>query len=261
MLRLLAGALALAIIILAPDGTARAASGPLVTGKCWCAIGWGRFMADCGSKRVTCTKPMCAAACQARVPAKTSAAPLTDISAARRVRHQTRHDVDGWQPRSDFQAWDAEAPRPPAHEFRRMWSKGAWRMALRRHYAGRGRVQAQPYAQRVQTAAIAGVFAGGAAATLARPRDCYGIQWCGCWLRHSFGIADRSLNLAINWARVGSSASPESANVVVWRHHVGRLLAHENGRILIQSGNDRGAVRTRWVSPHILGGVVAWRRV
>lgn len=94
-----------------------------------------------------------------------------------------------------------------------------------------------------------------------RPADCYGIQWCGCWLRHHFGIADRSLNLAINWARMGSPASPDSANVVVWRHHVGKLLAYENGRILVQSGNDGGAVRTRWLSPHILGGVVAWRRV
>src|ERR1700744_5276875 len=34
----------------------------------------------------------------------------------------------------------------------------------------------------------------------ARPRDCYGIEWCGCWLRHYFGLADRSLNLARRWA-------------------------------------------------------------
>jgi hypothetical protein len=94
-----------------------------------------------------------------------------------------------------------------------------------------------------------------------RPRDCFGIQWCGCWLRHAFGIGDRSLNLAIAWARVGAPASPDNANVVVWRHHVGKLLAHDNGRILVQSGNDGGAVRTRWLSPRILGGVVAYRKV
>ena len=94
-----------------------------------------------------------------------------------------------------------------------------------------------------------------------RPRECYGIAWCGCWLRLALGISDRSLNLAINWARVGSAASPDSANVVVWRHHVGRLIEHKDGRILVQSGNDRGAVRTRWLSPHVLGGVVAYRKV
>lgn len=94
-----------------------------------------------------------------------------------------------------------------------------------------------------------------------RPRECYGIQWCGCWLRHIFGIADSSLNLAINWASRGTPATPETANVVVWHHHVAKLLGHDGRRILIQSGNDRGAVRTRWVSTGILGGVVAYRRI
>lgn len=94
-----------------------------------------------------------------------------------------------------------------------------------------------------------------------RPRDCYGIQWCGCWLRHHFGFAAISLNLAINWARMGQPASPHDANVVVWRHHVGRLLEYRDGMILVQSGNDGGAVRTRWLSPRVLGGVVAYRRV
>jgi hypothetical protein len=104
-------------------------------------------------------------------------------------------------------------------------------------------------------------WAAPVAASGSRPRDCYGIPWCGCWLRTYFGIADRSLNLAINWARRGAAATIETANVVVWRHHVGRLLEHRNGMILVQSGNDGGAVRTRWMSPHKLGGVVAYRRV
>lgn len=94
-----------------------------------------------------------------------------------------------------------------------------------------------------------------------RPRDCYGIQWCGCWLRHQFGLASTSLNLAINWARMGNPASPNEANVVVWRHHVGKLLQFDGSRILVQSGNDGNAVRTRWLSPRVLGGVVAYRRV
>lgn len=94
-----------------------------------------------------------------------------------------------------------------------------------------------------------------------RPADCRGIQWCGCWLRHDFGLADRALNLAMAWARLGAAASPDTANVVVWRHHVARLLEHRDGLILIRSGNDRGGVRTRWISPRALGGVVAWRKV
>ena len=126
---------------------------------------------------------------------------------------------------------------------------------------------------KIARAALDGAKAGGQASVVhgglvaistaaeSRPRDCYGIAWCGCWLRHVFGIADRSLNLAINWAHKGSPASPDNANVVVWRHHVGKLIAHNGNRILIQSGNDRGAVRTRWVTTNILGGVVAFRRI
>lgn len=91
-----------------------------------------------------------------------------------------------------------------------------------------------------------------------RPRDCYGIAWCGCWLRHQFGLASTSLNLAINWARMGVSASPGNANVAVWRHHVGKVLAYRDGQILLQSGNDGHAVRTRW---RPIRGVVALRRV
>lgn len=94
-----------------------------------------------------------------------------------------------------------------------------------------------------------------------RPADCRGIAWCGCWLRHELGLADRSLNLAIRWASMGSAASPDTANVVVWRHHVAKLIEHRDGLLLIRSGNDRGAVRTRWISPRALGGVVAWRKV
>jgi hypothetical protein len=273
-----AGAMALVFAFIAPDGTspARAAGGPLVTGKCWCAIGWGKFMADCGSKHLTCTRPMCEAACNARLPKKSSAAQmegLTDVSAARRrggrvLRHPRRDDSVGGRryaghtirasasPRSAIPLdaigtdrdgrWGPLADAPQREAPRR----------IRARYASLG--AAEP----VYRHTVAGAAMGGTVAVEhSRPSDCYGIQWCGCWLRHALGIADRSLNLAINWARVGSAASPDSANVVVWRHHVGKLLAHDNGRILVQSGNDRGAVRTRWLSPRVLGGVVAWRRV
>ena len=70
MLRIFAGALALVLFTLAPSTPAHAAAGPLVTGKCWCAIGWGVHITSCG--RGACTKPKCEAACQATAPKKTS---------------------------------------------------------------------------------------------------------------------------------------------------------------------------------------------
>lgn len=83
-------------------------------------------------------------------------------------------------------------------------------------------------------------------------------RWCGFWLRHHLGIGDASLNLARNWARVGSPATPDTANVVVWGHHVGKLIKREGNQILVLSGNDGHAVRQRWRSA---SGVIAWRRV
>lgn len=91
-----------------------------------------------------------------------------------------------------------------------------------------------------------------------RPRDCYGIPWCGCWLRHEFGFANTVLNLAAAWSHVGQPASIDTANVVVWPHHVGKLLKHDGNHILVKSGNDGHAVRTRW---RTTAGVIAFRRV
>lgn len=92
------------------------------------------------------------------------------------------------------------------------------------------------------------------------PPDCRGIAWCGCWLRHQFGMADKALNRAINWAKVGSPASPDDANIFVWGHHVGKALAYNSAKreVLLQSGNDGGGVRTRWRSAR---GAVAYRRL
>ena len=94
----------------------------------------------------------------------------------------------------------------------------------------------------------------------ARPRDCYGIPWCGCWLKHALGISDGklNLNLARNWARVGRRVSGPSPHVIgVMPHHVFlvvRVLGPD--RVLAISGNDGHAVRTRVRSTR---GVIAWR--
>lgn len=81
-----------------------------------------------------------------------------------------------------------------------------------------------------------------------RPADCYGIRWCGCWLRHQFGFpASSGLNLARNWRRF-PAASPETANIVVWPGgtHVGRVLGCNGNTCTVISGNaGRNQIRTR----------------
>ena len=87
----------------------------------------------------------------------------------------------------------------------------------------------------------------------ARPR-----AWCGWYMTRLTGIHDRALWLARNWARVGAPTRARAGAVVVWPHHVGRVEAVKGNRILVLSGNDGHAVRTRWRS---LRGVIAFRSV
>ncbi|MGE0856811.1 MAG: hypothetical protein AB7L18_12045, partial [Hyphomicrobiaceae bacterium] len=79
-------------------------------------------------------------------------------------------------------------------------------------------------------------------------------KWCGWWMRTQRG-GGPEMNLAWNWRRYGSAAAPQVGAVVVWRHHVGQIVGRSSdGRWLVQSGNDGGAVRTRARS--ISGAVV-----
>jgi hypothetical protein len=89
-----------------------------------------------------------------------------------------------------------------------------------------------------------------------RPADCYGIPWCGCWLRHYFGLANRALNLARNWAHYGHATSPHIGAIVVWPHHVGVISGRNGSQWVVTSGNDGHAVRTR---PRSLAGAIAFR--
>jgi hypothetical protein len=89
----------------------------------------------------------------------------------------------------------------------------------------------------------------------------HGGAWCGAYMRHVFGVSDPRLNLARNWAGVGSNAGgPQVGAVVVWPHHVGVIRGgpNGNGEWLVESGNDGGAVRTRYRS---LRGAIAFRHV
>jgi hypothetical protein len=92
-----------------------------------------------------------------------------------------------------------------------------------------------------------------------RPSDCYGIPWCGCFMRHLLGVADKSFNLARRWASYGTPASGPAPHVIgVMPHHVFMVLQVISPRqVLAISGNDGHAVRTRVRS---IGGVIAWRQ-
>ena len=83
--------------------------------------------------------------------------------------------------------------------------------------------------------------------------------WCGWFMRGQVGSdPGPSFNLARSWAHNGSNAGgPSVGAIVVWRHHVGKIVGNENGQWIIQSGNDGHAVRTR---PRSIAGAIAFRR-
>ena len=77
-----------------------------------------------------------------------------------------------------------------------------------------------------------------------RPR-----AWCGWEMRH---LVDHDpgpqYNLARNWAHWGHAGPAGIGAIVVWAHHVGKIVGQENGTWVIQSGNDGNRVRTRPLS-------------
>jgi hypothetical protein len=82
--------------------------------------------------------------------------------------------------------------------------------------------------------------------------------WCGWYMRSRVGAdPGPEYNLARSWAHYGSNAGgPSVGTIVVWRHHVGKIVGQENGQWIVESGNDGHAVRTR---PRSLAGAIAFR--
>ena len=88
----------------------------------------------------------------------------------------------------------------------------------------------------------------------ARPR-----AWCGWEMRRLVGNdPGPSYNLARNWTHWGYPTSPHVGAIVVWPHHVGKIVGREGDRWLVLSGNDGHAVRTRARS---LAGAIAFREI
>lgn len=81
--------------------------------------------------------------------------------------------------------------------------------------------------------------------------------WCGWYMRQLEGVRDPAYNLAANWAHWGYNAGgPGIGVIVVWSHHVGKIVGEQNGQWVIESGNDGHAVRTR---PRSVAGAIAFR--
>ena len=85
-----------------------------------------------------------------------------------------------------------------------------------------------------------------------RPR-----AWCGWEMRREMGVSDPAYNLARNWSHYGSPAhGPGVGVIVVWPHHVGRIVGGESGHWLVHSGNDGHQIRERVRS---VAGAIAFR--
>jgi hypothetical protein len=81
--------------------------------------------------------------------------------------------------------------------------------------------------------------------------------WCGWEMRQLVsGDPGPSFNLARNWAHWGQAGPAGVGAVVVWSHHVGKIVGLEDGAWIIESGNDGNRVRTR---PRSIAGAIAIR--
>src|SRR6201996_9169104 len=81
--------------------------------------------------------------------------------------------------------------------------------------------------------------------------------WCGWEMRQLVGSdPGPQYNLARNWSHWGSSGPAGVGAVVVWPHHVGKIVGKENGEWVIESGNDGNRVRPR---PLSIAGAIAIR--
>jgi hypothetical protein len=135
-------------------------------------------------------------------------------------------------------------PRYGDYAAQNMFAENA-RSDLRRNYASQN-YSDQVYPQRSAYGGQIGTHIGG------RP-----AAWCGWEMRQLVsGDPGPAFNLARNWAHWGQAGPAGIGAVVVWSHHVGKIVGQEDGKWIIESGNDGHQVRTR---PLSIGGAIAIR--
>jgi hypothetical protein len=146
------------------------------------------------------------------------------------------------------------------HHYRYTYRRHAYRHYARRHVHA-WRYAAEPRSGYAGDGAYRsfGQWSGGYALQRTAYRGGYGPRpaaWCGWYMRKLLGVANPAFNLARNWAHWGHAGAPGVGAVVVWPHHVGKIVGREGGEWVIQSGNDGHAVRTR---PRSIAGAIAVR--
>ena len=150
-----------------------------------------------------------------------------------------------------FAAVTVFAQAAQAHERHHRGYHHVARYASRSHHrgsAGEGYAQ-QSFGFEASQYAGATHLSGGAG-----PRP---SAWCGWAMRQLVGNdPGTSYNLARNWAHWGRSGPAGVGAVVVWPHHVGKIVGQENGQWVIESGNDGHALRSRARS---IAGAIAIR--
>jgi len=82
-------------------------------------------------------------------------------------------------------------------------------------------------------------------------------EWCGWEMRHLVSSdPGAAYNRAAEWAHWGRGGPAGIGAIVVWPHHVGKIVGQEAGMWVIESGNDGHALRTR---PRSIAGAIAIR--
>jgi hypothetical protein len=146
--------------------------------------------------------------------------------------------------------------RHPAQQFAGGSWNDSWNGAEEPAYTrGRRRLPAQQFA---------GGSWNGAEATTYHAAPAYqgGLggrpsAWCGWEMRQLVsGDPGPEYNLARNWSHWGHSGPVGVGAVVVWPHHVGKIVGQQDGNWVVESGNDGHALRTR---PRSIAGAIAIR--
>ncbi len=133
------------------------------------------------------------------------------------------------------------------------WSRAAYRSRRRHEFAredefGRGVWNGRE---------MDGFWKGSEAAAYRGGLGSRPSAWCG-WEMRQLVSSDPGpqFNLARNWAHWGHAGPAGVGAVVVWPHHVGKIVGQEAGQWVIKSGNDGHALRTR---PRSIAGAIAIR--